>query len=133
MQEFENTYNNNTGESVMSIKPINMETFVEKAENVHEAIVAASKRARQINEETKIEFNQRVEMFLVKPESLESEEPDINPDQLKVSLEFEKRPKPTDVALDEMLNGDISWRYKETEQPVVAEEEEESEETSDEE
>ncbi len=116
----------------MSIKPINMETFVEKAENVHEAIVAASKRARQINEETKIEFNQRVEVFVVKPESLESEEPDVNPDQLKVSLEFEKRPKPTDVALDEMLKGDITWRYKETEQPVV-EEEEETGETGDEE
>ncbi len=116
----------------MPIKPINMETFVDRAENVHEAIVAASKRARQVNEENKIEFNQRVEVFVVKPETLESEESDVNPDQLKVSLEFEKRPKPTDVALDEMMKGSITWRYKEVEAPVVVEEEE-AEETGEEE
>ena len=107
----------------MPIKPINMEVFTDTARNVHEAIVAVSKRARQVNEETKIEFNQRVEMFTVKPESLESEETDVNPDQLKVSLEFEKRPKATDTAIDEMMHGKISWRYKVTEVPVVPPEE----------
>ncbi len=111
----------------MPIKPINMEVFTDKAKNVHEAIVAVSKRARQVNEETKIEFNQRVEMFAVKPESLESEETDINPDQLKVSLEFEKRPKPTDTALDEMMDSKISWRYKESELPPAGAEEAEEE------
>jgi DNA-directed RNA polymerase subunit K/omega len=98
----------------MPIKPIELEEFIDKARNVHEAIVAASKRARQINEETKIEFNQRIEMFTVKTES-ENEENDVNPDQLKVSLEFEKRPKPTDVALDELMKGKLQWRYKEHE------------------
>jgi hypothetical protein len=98
----------------MPIKPIDLEHFISTAKNVHEAIVAASKRARQINEDTKIEFNQRIEMFAPKLE-LESEEVEVNPDQLKVSLEFEKRPKATDVALDELMHGDLSWRYKEKE------------------
>lgn len=98
----------------MPIKPIELEQFIDKAKNVHEAIVAASKRARQINEETKIEFNQRIEMFATKTES-ENEENDVNPDQLKVSLEFEKRPKPTDIALDELMKGELQWRYKEHE------------------
>lgn len=103
----------------MPIKPVDIEELTSKAKNVHEAIVAMSKRARQVNEETKLEFNQRIEMFAPKAES-ENEENDINPDQLKVSLEFEKRPKPTDVALDELLQDRIEWRYKEPEEVVKA-------------
>lgn len=98
----------------MPIKPIDLDVFISKAKNVHEAIVATSKRARQVNEETKIEFNQRVEMFAPKLE-VEGEENEVNPDQLKVSLEFEKRPKPTDIALDELMEGKLEWRYKEKE------------------
>jgi|WetSurMetagenome_2_1015567.scaffolds.fasta_scaffold209846_3 DNA-directed RNA polymerase subunit K/omega len=110
----------------MPIKPVDLEIFLSKAKNVHEAIVAASKRARQINEETKIEFNQRVEMFAPKLE-VEGEEPEVNPDQLKVSLEFEKRPKPTDIALDELMQSRLEWRYKEKEViPVPADEEPET-------
>jgi DNA-directed RNA polymerase subunit K/omega len=109
----------------MPIRPIDLEVFIEKAKNVHEAIVAASKRARQINEDMKIEFNQRIELFTPKTES-ETEENDVNPDQLKVSLEFEKRPKPTDVALEEVLDEKIQWHYKEKEEvPPPAQEEEE--------
>lgn len=104
----------------MPIRPVDIEELTSKAKNVHEAIVAMSKRARQINEETKIEFNQRVEMFAPKTE-VENEENDINPDQLKVSLEFEKRPKPTDTALEELLAEGLSWRYKESEEPLKAE------------
>ena len=98
----------------MPIKPIDLDVFISKAKNVHEAIVATSKRARQVNEETKIEFNQRVEMFAPKLE-VEGEENEVNPDQLKVSLEFEKHPKPTDIALDELMEGKLEWRYKEKE------------------
>lgn len=104
----------------MPIKPVDIEELTSKAKNVHEAIVAMSKRARQINEEIKIEFNQRVEMFAPKTD-VENEENDINPDQLKVSLEFEKRPKPTDIALEELLAGKLTWRYKEPEEPLKAE------------
>lgn len=110
----------------MPIKPVDIEELTSKAKNVHEAIVAMSKRARQINEETKIEFNQRIEMFASKTES-ENEENEVNPDQLKVSLEFEKRPKATDMALDELLHTKLQWRYKEPEEVVKLEKEEEAE------
>ena len=108
----------------MGIKPIDLDTFINKAKNIHEAIVAASQRARQVNNDLRIEFNQRVELFSAKAES-ETEENDINPDQLKVSLEFEKRPKPTDTALEELLGGKLDWRYKETEQVLPPNEEDE--------
>lgn len=116
----------------MPIKPVDIEELTSKAKNVHEAIVAMSKRARQINEETKIEFSQRIAMFAPKTES-ENEENEINPDQLKVSLEFEKRPKPTDVALDELLHEKLQWRYKEPEEVKKVEKEEDIADSSDDE
>lgn len=99
----------------MPIKPINLDELTARAKNIHEAIVAMSKRARQINEEMKIEFNQRIAMFAPKAET-ESDDNDVNPDQLRVSLEFEKRPKPTDIALEELLQGKLEWRYREPEE-----------------
>jgi DNA-directed RNA polymerase subunit K/omega len=101
----------------MPIKPIDLEFFNREGKNVHEAIVAASKRARQINEETKIEFNQRIETLNIKIDAPENaEETDVNPDQLRISLEFEKRAKPTDVALEELLSKELDWRYREEEE-----------------
>ncbi len=107
----------------MALKPIDLEFFNREGKNVHESIVAASKRARQINEELKIEFNQRIELITTKTES-ETEENDVNPDQLRISLEFEKRPKPTDVALDELLSTKLTWKYREKEEIVPLKEEE---------
>jgi DNA-directed RNA polymerase subunit K/omega len=107
----------------MALKPIDLEFFNREGKNVHESIVAASKRARQINEEVKIEFNQRIELITTKTES-ESEENDVNPDQLRISLEFEKRPKPTDVALDELITTKLTWKYREKEEIVPLKEEE---------
>jgi DNA-directed RNA polymerase subunit K/omega len=107
----------------MALKPIDLEFFNREGKNVHESIVAASKRARQINEEVKIEFNQRIELITTKTES-ETEENDVNPDQLRISLEFEKRPKPTDVALDELLSTRLTWKYREKEVVVPLKEEE---------
>ncbi len=107
----------------MALKPIDLEFFNREGKNVHESIVAASKRARQINEEVKIEFNQRIELITTKTES-ETEENDVNPDQLRISLEFEKRPKPTDVALDELITTKLTWKYREKEVVIPLKEEE---------
>ena len=116
----------------MALKPINLEYFNQTGKNVHECIVATSKRARQINDDIKIEFNQRVELITTKTET-EAEENDINPDQLKISLEFEQRPKPTDTALEQLLDDTLSWRFKEREElPVVKDEESAEEETTEE-
>jgi len=101
----------------MPIKPIDIEHLSGKAENVYEAIVVLLKRARQINEEMKIEFNQRIEMLqsrIFEPEE-ETEQPQTNPDQILVAQEFEKRPKPTETAIQEFMENRLSYRYKEDE------------------
>ena len=84
----------------------------EKAANVYEAIIVSAKRARQINDENKIEFNALLSTI---PEAVGDEESeDIdNPAQLKISQDMEKRDKPHVQALDELLDGDIGYEYKE--------------------
>ena len=52
----------------MAIKPISLEYFYSRGKNVYESIVVASRRARQINEEQKIEFNHRIETIATKTE-----------------------------------------------------------------
>jgi DNA-directed RNA polymerase subunit K/omega len=72
----------------------------------------AAKRARQLNDEYKIEYNALVSTIPVAAGDEETE--DIqNPAQLKISLDFEKREKPHIQALDELLDGKIEYRYKE--------------------
>ena len=103
----------------MPIKPIDIDKLTGKAENIYEAIVVLLKRARQINEEMKIEFNQRIEMVqsrIFEPEE-ETEQPQTNPDQILVAQEFELRPKPTETSIHELMEDKITFRYKEEETP----------------
>ncbi len=105
----------------MSIKPLDIELVSGKADNVYEAIVVLLKRARQINEEMKIEFNQRIEMLqsrIFEPEE-ETDQPQTNPDQILIAQEFERRAKPTETAINELLRDKLSYRYKEEDQPPV--------------
>ncbi|UCH66275.1 MAG: DNA-directed RNA polymerase subunit omega [Ignavibacterium sp.] len=96
----------------MGITPIDLRSIDDKADNIYEAIIASAKRARQINDENKIEFNALISTI---PETVGDEESeDIdNPAQLKISQEMEKRDKPHVQALNEMLDGDIEFSYKE--------------------
>lgn len=100
----------------MSIKTLEIKELETKAANVYEAIVVLSKRSRQINEETKLEFQQRIENLVALPGNPDEVEDVANPDQLKISLEFEKRPKPTEEAIDELMSDQLEHRYKEAEE-----------------
>jgi DNA-directed RNA polymerase subunit K/omega len=96
----------------MSVNPIDLRMVDQSAANVYEAIIVAAKRARQLNDEYKIEYNALVSTIPVAAGDEETE--DIqNPAQLKISLDFEKREKPHIQALDELLDGKIEYRYKE--------------------
>jgi DNA-directed RNA polymerase subunit K/omega len=95
----------------MEIKPIDLREIDKRTANVYEAIIVAGKRAKEINSETKNEFNSQLNTIPSKGLDDESEDID-NPDQLKVSLEFEKRNKPHIQSLGELLDDKITYRYK---------------------
>ena len=96
----------------MPIRTIDLEKFEKNAENLYEAVVIASRRARQINNDLKIELNQRMEPIIAK----ETEDDTImNQDKMNLSLEFEKRDKPSIQAIKEVLNKDLKFRYRDEE------------------
>lgn len=93
----------------MALETIDIAKFEKNCENLYEATVIASKRARQINDEMKMELNQRLEPVIAK----ETEDDTImNQDKLNISLEFEKRSKPTIEAIDELTDSKLSFRYR---------------------
>ena len=95
----------------MSIEPVDLRKIDEKAANVYEAIIVSAKRARQINDENKIEYNAL--LSTIPSTGTDDEAEDIeNPAQLKIALEMEKKEKPHIEALDELLDGEIGFGYK---------------------
>ncbi|MEK7264029.1 MAG: DNA-directed RNA polymerase subunit omega [Bacteroidota bacterium] len=98
----------------MAIIPIEISAVEARSANIYEAIVILSKRTRQINEELKVEYNQRVEILNAKNKESEDQDHDLppNPDQIRVSKEFEKRAKPSEQAVDDLLSDKVSYRYK---------------------
>jgi DNA-directed RNA polymerase subunit K/omega len=95
----------------MEVNPIDLRSLDERASNVYEAIIVAAKRARQINTENKIEFNALLSTIPTTQSEDENEDLD-NPAQLKISLDFEKRLKPHQHALKELLDGEIEYQFK---------------------
>ncbi len=94
-----------------NLKPIDIAQLDIVAGNAYEAITIVSRRARQISDERKVEFNQRSEGIKQIQESLEEDEK-VNPEQVELSKEFDKIQKPTEQALQELLDGKIIYRYK---------------------
>ncbi len=97
----------------MAIKPINLKVLEAKTSNLYEAVVVAGKRARQINEDNRLEFNQLVSTMI--PAVEEDFEERGNPDQEKISLQFEKREKPHLKALGELMEDEFEFRYRDAE------------------
>ena len=93
----------------MAIQPIDLRKIDGKAENIYEAIIAAGKRARQINDENRLEFNQLISTII--PAVEDEFEERGNPDQERISLQFEKREKPHLRAFNELLDGNLNFRY----------------------
>lgn len=95
----------------MHINPIDLREIDKRASNVYEAIIVASKRARQINDENKIEFNALLNTI---PETTSDEETEdiTNPAQLKIAIELEKKSKPHLQAITELLDGKTDYEYK---------------------
>ena len=93
----------------MAIKTVDLTKYEKCAENIYEATVVVSKRARQINDELRIEVAQKLEPILMKETEDES---GTNPDKLDLSIEMEHRTKPSIQAISELMDDKLSFRYR---------------------
>ncbi|MCZ7601847.1 MAG: DNA-directed RNA polymerase subunit omega [Melioribacteraceae bacterium] len=97
----------------MPIRPIELSKLETETANIYEAVIVAAKKARIINDQTKLEFKTLVDTM--NPGNDDEFEEKENPDQLKLSLEFESRNKPHLQALEQLTKGEIEFRYKDEE------------------
>ncbi len=82
-----------------------------KTGNIYESVMVVAKRANQISVEMKQELNQKLEEFASYTDNLE--EVFENPEQIEISKYFERLPKPSLIALQELDEDKIYFRLNE--------------------
>jgi DNA-directed RNA polymerase subunit K/omega len=82
-----------------------------KTGNIYESVMVVAKRANQISVEMKQELNQKLEEFASYTDNLE--EVFENPEQIEISKYFERLPKPSLIALQELDEEKIYFRLNE--------------------
>jgi len=103
------SYKNTPAEkSTITRDTIRME---EKTGNIYQSLVAISKRANQISSEVKEELTKKLQEFASTTDNLE--EIFENREQIEISKHYEKMPKPTAIATQELLDDKIYMRKPE--------------------
>jgi DNA-directed RNA polymerase subunit K/omega len=91
-----------------------------KTGNIYETVVVASRRANQIGTDLKNELNKKLEEFASYTDNLE--EIFENREQIEISKFYERLPKPTLMALQEILEDKLNFRIPSDEEIQQAEE-----------
>ncbi|RLI43977.1 hypothetical protein DRO61_12695 [Candidatus Bathyarchaeota archaeon] len=90
---------------------ISLEDLVENTDSVYEAVAILFLRARQITDEQKLMIETEMEV----PSTVENRDnedfDDVEIDREALQREYKKYPKPTRVAIEEMVQGKIKHRY----------------------
>jgi len=83
--------------------------------NIYESVAIISKRANQISVEMKQELQKKLQEFTSYSDSLE--EVFENREQIDISRYYEKLPKPTLIATQEFIDGEVYYRVP-TQEPA---------------
>ncbi len=101
---------NNTNASLVTR---NMADVMKPTGNVYQSIVVIGKRARQIAVQQKEEISGKLAEFATGVDNLE--EVHENREQIEISRQFERLPKPSTLAVEEFLEDKIYYRKVEDE------------------
>ncbi|MEK6479293.1 DNA-directed RNA polymerase subunit omega [Catalinimonas sp. 4WD22] len=91
-----------------SIVTRDTDKIAEPTGNIYESVSIISKRARQISVAMKEELNGKLAEFASTVDNLE--EVFENREQIEISKFYERMPKPTSMAIEEFLDGEIGFR-----------------------
>jgi len=100
----------------MAIKSIDMDAIAAFTGNIYESVTVLSKRSRQVATQEKAELDEKLAYFEGFEQELE--DPRFQEEQARVSLEYEVRPEPSEVAIHELLDGDVYYRDSSKEQDI---------------
>ncbi len=91
----------------MALKTLDIDTLAARTGNLYETVAILSKRARQIATQMKQELDEKLSYF----EGLGLEDdPRHQEEQRRISIEYELKPEPTEIAVDEFLQDEIYYR-----------------------
>jgi DNA-directed RNA polymerase subunit K/omega len=86
----------------------NLDSLTQDTGNIYETVIIVSRRSNQISVEMKQELNKKLEEFASYTDNLE--EVFENREQIEISKFYERLPKPTLIALQELEEGKIFYR-----------------------
>jgi DNA-directed RNA polymerase subunit K/omega len=86
----------------------NLEMLTRDTGNIYETVIIVARRANQISVEMKQELNKKLEEFASYTDNLE--EVFENREQIEISKFYERLPKPTLIALQELEEDKIFYR-----------------------
>ena len=86
----------------------NIMDLCDETGNIYESVAIISKRSTQIAVEIKQDHNKKLQEFASYNDSLE--EVFENREQIEISRYYEKLPKPTLIATQEFLDGNVYYR-----------------------
>ena len=86
----------------------NIMDLCEGTGNIYESVAIISKRSNQIAVEIKQALSKKLQEFASYSDSLE--EVFENREQIEISRYYEKLPKPTLLATQEFVDGNVYWR-----------------------
>lgn len=78
--------------------------------NIYESVTIIAKRANQISTELKQELNRKLADFSTSTDALE--ETFENREQIEISKYYERIPKPTLIATEEFLDGEVVFKNR---------------------
>ncbi len=90
----------------------NLDMLTKDTGNIYETVVIVSRRANQISVEMKQDLNKKLEEFASFTDNLE--EVFENREQIEISKFYERLPKPTLIALQELEDDKIFYRSPES-------------------
>ncbi len=94
--------------AAMTTIPRDLEVLEEETGNVYETVMILAKRANQISSELKEELNHKLQEFASFSDNLE--EVFENREQIEISKFYERLPKPSLIAFEELKDKEIYHR-----------------------
>ena len=95
----------------MAIGTLSLNKILKRTANLYEAAIVLSRRARQINSK----YNSELRQQLGEIEN-DEESPEDAANREAIVTEFDKKPKPVTQSVNDLINGDLIFRYKDAEE-----------------
>lgn len=94
--------------------PRDISRLIKDTDNIYLTLAVIEKRAGQISKQLKEELHSKLEEFASSSETLE--EVNENKEQIEISKFYERLPSPVLLAINEFLEGNVHYHFKETEE-----------------